>query len=397
MRMMRWLSNGVPLVLGLLLLQPAQASATCGALRPLCSSDHLTSAAVFDGTVTSIEPFEREEQDGDRIQLVGHRLVTFAVHEVWKGVSGDRVQVLLYGGLPAGGLVVHQTPSFEPRLGQRYVIFASPGWAGFLTVEGCGRSTSYRAAVEVLEYLRALNRPPSGGRLFGSITTLGDSRTGDHIAPRGLTRLTLSGGDRPRTIEIEGGDFEFGGLAPGTYTISFSVPQGTFSPPPHRVTIETARSCVELPISLVPDTRIAGAIISTSGGPVAGVRVTLADAANPLQDLAETLSAETDEAGEYAFIGVAPGRYVVGVNLTDTPDEYQPYARAVYPLTDAGPFVVDLKPHQTVDLGVLLVSPALPLGPKKLDFDGASRRTAVSLPFRADTAVKGLRVVLTPR
>jgi hypothetical protein len=47
--------------------------------------------------------------------------------------------------------------------------------------------------------------------------------------------------------------------------------------------------------------------------------------------LDEYYEAETDAGGNYSLTGVAPGKYFLGVNLTQSPDKTAPYKRTFYP------------------------------------------------------------------
>jgi len=55
-----------------------------------------------------------------------------------------------------------------------------------------------------------------------------------------------------------------------------------------------------------------------------------------------------------------PGRYIVGLNLKDLPNKYNPYARTVYP-GGPDPHVIELGLGQAVDLGSWQIPPPLPI------------------------------------
>ena len=89
-----------PLAIGALalLLVPGDARGSCAAsMVPLCATWQATYDAVFDGTVVSIRRIDLPDENfGGR--LVGHRLLTFQVHDQWKGNLGPTVDLLQYGG-----------------------------------------------------------------------------------------------------------------------------------------------------------------------------------------------------------------------------------------------------------------------------------------------------------
>jgi hypothetical protein len=139
------------------------AEAACDVPGPVCQT-YWTYDAVFDGTVLSIE---RTDSDSEFAIKVGggDRLVTFEIHRAWKGIDGKQAQLVLAGGF--GSYVVSET--LDVSVGERDVIFASRDRKGRLTSGGCGQSGRYAHATEALAYLNSLDRPPAGGRVFGTV------------------------------------------------------------------------------------------------------------------------------------------------------------------------------------------------------------------------------------
>lgn len=208
------------LALTAVLLVPRAATALCISGIPLCEQfwDY---AAVFQGRVTTIV-----QEDGDpratRDEDLPFRAVTFDVERVWRGNVGAQVTLHLPGG---PGLWVED--SFAPALFGTYVIFASRYPDGSLTTGSCAPNVRVGGADgDVLTFLKSLDRPSSGGRIFGTIY---DRRT---PSPRGSTPPTVDAkvtveGDRVRkTIQTRGGSYEFDRLRPGRYTVSIEPPLG---------------------------------------------------------------------------------------------------------------------------------------------------------------------------
>ena len=343
-----------------LLACPQRAVAACMSDgRPLCQL-YEQYGVVFDGTVIGIENLDDQESISRQLEAIPHRVATFAVHRSWKGVSGERVQLLMRGGLMRNGVMVGVSEELSLRRGERYVIFGSFGPAGYVEASACSPSVRYRAAVEALEFLYSLDRPPSGGVITGYVWNAWRSlRPGTEKPSAGVTRMTISRADVQRTFEIKEGRFEFGGLQPGDYSVSITRPAGMMQETtPRTVTIATLRSCENLMLNNIPDTRITGFVTSTDGKPIDAMRVDLADADNWELDSASTASAYMDEGGFFRFEGIPPGRYVVGINLQDVPTQSMPHARSIYQ-DGMEPLRVTIDSGQTSDLGALRLGPAL--------------------------------------
>ncbi len=63
------------------------------------------------------------------------------------------------------------------------------------------------------------------------------------------------------------------------------------------------------------------------------------------------VSARSDDRGFFELRELPPGRYVAGINLQDLPNQYQPYARTIFPGGNEPPMTIDLGLGQGVDLG----------------------------------------------
>jgi hypothetical protein len=134
-------------------------------------------AVVFDGTVVDVENMDREEVVSRGLDPIPHRVATFEVHRAWKGVSGDRAQLLIRGGWSGReGIVVDVSEQLSLTRGDRHVIFGDVDPAGYVVASACSPSTPYRAAVKVLELLHSLDRPPTGGVITGIVRTYRDPR-----------------------------------------------------------------------------------------------------------------------------------------------------------------------------------------------------------------------------
>ena len=117
--------------------------------------------------------------------------------------------------------------------------------------------------------------------------------------------VTLSGAASAATTANGSGNYTFGGLANGTYTVTPSHAGYTFSPSSLNVTVSGANVNTGLNFTATatgnPTYSIAGTVSPTAGG--SGATLTLSGAA--------TATATADAAGNYMFSGLANGGYAV--------------------------------------------------------------------------------------
>lgn len=336
-----------------LLLYPERVSSSCVNLeRPLCQQ-YADYGVVFDGTVESVEAVDPDDFISRNLEPIPHRLATFAIHRAWKGVSTDRIQLLLRGGLARDGrMIIDVSDELRLERGSRYVIFGNVDPNGFVRASGCFPTVPYHAAVEVLEFLYSLDRPPTGGLVTGSVRTrwpvLGP---GTHQPPLGVTRVTLSGVNVHRSVEVKEGRFEFGGLPTGKFSVSVLRPPGMMKAPVQTVTIATPRSCESLWITNIPDTRVTGVVMSGQT-PLEGVRIDLGDGA---------ITTYTDAAGSFQVEGIPPGRYVVVKALRAEPEGS--IRRSVHDDRNK-PLEVVVTTRKPVALGVLRFGPLFGVTPE---------------------------------
>jgi hypothetical protein len=340
--------------------RPAEPS--CAIPGPLCQSWR-TYDAIFDGTVRAIDRADRDDSSAGQKQTIGHRLVTFEVHESWRGAVGERVQLFLAGGY--GTRFIH---GFDVKIGTRYVIFANRLTSGELSTSSCSDSREYTDAGPALAFLRSLRQPGPGGRIFGAFLLLSpSSRHGTHQpGPIGASlRITGSGFDR--TIPAQDLKFEIGGLQPGTYVVAATVPDHmTVDYASQVAVLPDAHACYHASFPTRHSTAVTGRIVDVDGKPAARRRVEAADAANWQRDPMSPINTYTNSDGRFELTGLAPGAYVVGLNLRDTPAGSEPQGRVMFPTAGSDPAPVHLAPGERLALGTLRLGPALPEVPLAL-------------------------------
>jgi hypothetical protein len=360
----RILAGSALVLLCLACAVPVEGS--CVYLGPLCQTWR-NNAAIFDGTVRLIERIDRLENMGGRPETVGHRLVTFDVHESWLGAVGERTTLVLTGGYGWS-----TSNDFGVQLGKRYLIFAHRDRHGELSTSSCSGSREYGAATDSLAFLRRLRQPGPGARIFGEVV-LFDRTTREpsvqRVAVTGSVRIT--GPEFDKTFPADRRTFEATGLKPGSYVIELKAPLHLESEDPILAVLPDTHACHSANFYLRHRTAISGRLLDSAGRPLPNRIVHAADAATWHEDPLSPMSAFSDESGVFVFSGLTPGSYIIGVNLRDAPSQSAPEARALYPSTDA-PQPVRLGAGETVDIGGLQLGPPLHAMPMalRLTWDG---------------------------
>jgi hypothetical protein len=119
------------------------------------------------------------------------------------------------------------------------------------------------------------------------------------------------------------GVYEFAGLSPGEYEFRASSPG-------YRTHWETRKlrigeSCTFEDVGLWVDGQVGGIVQNNSGVAMDGIRVELIPV-EPTGVRVLFRQTQTQDGGRFLFLGIPPGRYIVGVNVVVSPTAGQPYA-----------------------------------------------------------------------
>jgi hypothetical protein len=333
---------------------------TCISPGPPCQA-FWKAEAVFDATVERIEPTTRQQDVGDNhVMTLRENRVHLRVSQSWKGPAPGPLDVITAAD-PGGGMCGYD---FKP--GRRYLVFAYKHPAtGEWSTSICSATREYDGTGETAAFLASLTQPAKGGRIFGSVKALVPSFATEPSSPTHPleARLRLVGEGRERVIASTGGRFEFTGLAAATYRLELQPPEGySAREPGQSIEVPDARACVQADYNLQPAGRIVGRVLEADGRPagrMTTIEVTTPEArAHPTYGLPK-VSGYTQENGDLEITGLPPGRYIVGVNLSDLPSKYRPHARTLYPSEGGEPTIVTLGVGQTYDLGTWKLPPPL--------------------------------------
>jgi hypothetical protein len=319
---------------------------------------------------------------------------------------------------------------------------ASPG--GQLTTNMCSGTKLAADGAADLAFLEQVTGPPRGVRVFGHVRRVEDdlvSHRRDYGGVAGA-RVNVTGEQTSRegTTGADG-NFDFPDLAPGTYTVTVTppkglalagppLPQGQHHPPGRKVTLTNPSECAEIWSWPRTDAQISGVLLNSNGGPEDDQSIDLIAASNATLVAKQIphVSTRTGSDGRFTFAFLAPGEYLVGMNLKSAPEPSQLDHRSYHPgvmdvvratrvTVEPGsrvrlaPFTVPELPRERRIFGIVVWSDGAPAPAATLMITGArpepvpldsSARFSIVLPYgarfsfiaEATQLVDGRRVVV---
>jgi hypothetical protein len=274
---------------------------------------------VFLGTVTEI--LASPDRDVKRLRM--------RVDRVYKGVS-EPTLVLFDDGMCDGP---------DLRLGEQYLMYTRRDGEGQVPFRGCTRSRFVEYAEEDLKYLDSLDQLAPTASVFGQVMVEPGGPGGNIPLPGAVVEIrgpeqTLT------TTSDEKGHYSFSSLEPAEYIVKASHP-GFRTPPFDRKGIPVrvqARGCAVVnpllrkrwPGSIEGHLLRSDGRRAPAGIDVGLIRVGGQDAGEESREVLPE-DVETDEHGEYAFRGIAPGRYKVVVHRCCFPSPEVPYPAIYWP------------------------------------------------------------------
>jgi hypothetical protein len=338
------------LLVGVVNVAPADACKCTSPSAPC--AEYWQVAAVFAGTAREIRPVPDRQ---------GVMAVRFDVDRRGRGVNSASVVV---ESEPQNG----GNCGFTFRVGVRYVVYAQATPGGQLTTSMCSGTKPVTAAATDLAFLDEVTGSPRGVRVFGRVRRMEYELISFNRAEHGVAgarvRVTGEGTSREATTPPDG-TYDFRDLPPGTYTLRVTPPKGlAFAGPPlprrehypsmRPFTLTNPSECVESWPWLLTDAQITGVLLNADGRPAAGKAIDLIAAANASRadKLIPHVSVRTDADGRFTFAFIAPGKYLVGVNLKNPPRPSQLDRRSYHPgvATPAQATVVTVVPESRVRL-----------------------------------------------
>lgn len=155
----------------------------------------------------------------------------------------------------------------------------------------------------------------------------------------GGVRIVIAGSERQfEALTDDQGVYRVVGLPAGKYTIRPVLPGNLrlerWDGKDFVEAVVPPGGCAAANLTVETNGGVAGRIFDSAGNPAEGIRVDLV----PVHFVGTTRSAEvvesknekTDKEGRYQFTGISPGRYYLGVNLSNEPTAELPYDSSIY-------------------------------------------------------------------
>jgi hypothetical protein len=332
---------------------------------PVCEAFNWAKTVFVGRVVNATQKRENVYDDEtDESSVYCSLELAFEVIESFSGAPSRFVTVWESGGENCEDL------GYSP--GEVYLVYAygeedGKLWAGdrtrslgrvpFIPFDNEWSQQNYRATLkeydEELKFLRGASREIlSGARVFGFVRS---SRNAPGRDVKDFTEyvagVTIKIENDQRSLEVKtgaDGKYEIQGLEPGVYRITAAPPEG-FVPVRSLRWRDFSKSwdkelslrncgCVNFVFEIDPVAMVNGRVIDAEGKPMAGVAVSLiserwreeAEIKDGDIKSYQTLDSKTDEYGRYKIEKVAPGRYLLGVNVI-RPTPQSPYPRVFYP------------------------------------------------------------------
>ena len=322
--------------LALLFPSPADAC-SCIVGAPLCDTFWKTSA-VFVGEVTSITNAAQADPTKKAAGLFARRRVRLRVERAYRGNATGEVEV--FTGVGGGDC------GFNFVRGERYVVFAN-AFEGRLTTGICSATRKLSDAREILAFLDQTSSAPATGRVFGEAIV----QTSNGQKPFLDAKVIVRGAGREWTDALDAaGKFELKDMPAGKYQIELLAPPVWWGQQARDLDLPDARGCAHTTFYLVPNGRVHLKVTNVAINPTKPLALELIEVA-ALADPDERPAAgyrwaSAVTTGDVQWEQLAPGRYVVALNVVRGADHDQPYRPTFYP------GVTDLKDAKVIDVAL---------------------------------------------
>ena len=305
----------------------AVKACSCVGERPPCEGFG-SASAVFIGKVVGAK--QQREQRGEDGSITTYDVgeIYFKVEESFLGVKGARV--VIHSGTGGGDC------GYWFLRGQRYLVYAYGESSDSLGTSICTRTRLLAHADADLEFLRNLPRKGTGSRIYGSVAAaLKDPKSTDWRTRKPLDGVTVKIEGTQRTFDAvtdSKGEYEITGIPAGKYKVHAVVPDYYRQDEYWSREIElNDRGCAREDFFAQSDSAITGHVLKPDGKGLAKANVELIAVDSEVVRRFGGDTAWAEEDGSYKLSEIAPGRYLLGINISSSPDKDAPYPRIYYP------------------------------------------------------------------
>jgi len=252
------------------------------------------------------EKYREYAKEGVTVSLESGQ-VRFAVEESFKGVTATEITVFVMNmkGTSCEGMAALAR-------GGTYLVYAGYLESVGLAIGPCSATKPVDSAKTDLGFLRSLQQPGSGGRLYGRVAVETGTRE-----PTPLPDVTVIVEDEAhKRIELKtdpDGNFEANGLKPGKYLVNPLLPENYVFRDSHqekRVVHVSDRGCARAPFWVNVNGRVAGRLSDSSGRPAPAYLIL-----ESVDEPQRIFLSHTDDEGVYELQGVPAGKYLLRVDM----------------------------------------------------------------------------------
>jgi hypothetical protein len=255
----------------------------------------------------------------------------FRVQRVFKGLDPNTTELIVNPDNFTSCATEYPT-------GKTYLIFGAVLWQRPLIVlagacSGSRRADLNKADIDFLDkYSRGVSETAVYGKVLQSVPSNGRPYENESAPLGGAVVVLETSNNRFTSVSDSDGNFRFGGIPPGDYSLSARLDPYISDPPFYQISIQGG-SCREEFIQLKAKSGIEGVLFTANGKPASRERVELLRR-NRDGDWYWTAKmwTHTDEKGMFRFHDIESGDYLLGYEIWgDSFSNYSPYPKQYFP------------------------------------------------------------------
>ena len=342
----------------------------CSCIGPTTPVDALKSAsAVFSGKVIDKAPSRRRSKEldplppnyyqPDQYDSSGSTIFTFEVEEAFKGIKERKVQIET--------TTVCCMCGFNFKVGESYLVFAYGSSPDSLSTGICTGTDWLSNSKDEISLLRAINGKYFETRVFGKVVKTGMAINGSFMSttddvPLQGVKLVLEGkAQRLETTTDAEGEYRFVNVPYGEYKIHLALDSKykiwLGENEDFTLMLDEKRINSNMRYRVELNAPLHGTVYDDSGksvGKSVFVTVISVEDGKPKFETKHSAQVSTKKDGTYAFNGLPPGKYVLGVNVLEAASPSAPFPSFFYPrttnLSDATVLEIIEGEQRTLDL-----------------------------------------------
>jgi hypothetical protein len=247
-----------------------------------------------------------------------------AVETAYKGMLNTTVELFDDGMCDGPNL----------QVGHKYLMYTSGDANDAVPARGCNRSRSIEQAKEDIEFLDLYRGGRATTHILGTAHIVRDADT-DEPVPALAAAIKLQGAGVYLTALVStSGSFAFMNIPPGHYALDAVLPGYHMDAVSCSEVDVAAGQCATASLRMQTDRGVEGIVRDIAGKPVEAARVEMMSTNTKLKRYEQPVLIDfSDSSGHFRIGGVAPGEYLVGVNILSSPVKDNPWPRTFYPAT----------------------------------------------------------------